>query len=681
VSILTTYWLVTSSGSYKDHLEKLHKVLTRLKTTGFQANVCKCFFVEAKLDYLGYWLTRDSIQPQPKKVEAILHLSPPKTKCQLRHFLGMINDYYRGMWQCRSHYSAPLTGLVSKNVKFVLGAEQQQVFDRIKKVISRETLLAFPDFNKEFHIYTDASDHQLGAVIMQDSKPLAFYSRKLNSAQKRYTTGEQELLSIVETLKEFKNILLGQKLIVHTDHKNIVYGNLSNDRIARWRLLLEEYGPTYVHIKGTDNIVADALSRMEADFDAPMPSADNTTEMANAFSKEKDESFPMSPKLIAKCQKEDKTLAKKISSDAKTAYSVKTVEGLDLIQHQGKIYAPNALQRRIVAWYHEYLVHPGQTRLEATIRAIFTWPNLRAHVHEFCRTCKKCQLSKKQRKKYGHLPPKEAETTPWKRVNVDLIGPYKVKSPKDPKGKEPKQLRALTMIDPVTGWFEIKAIMKPDSATVMDAFHEAWLCRYPRPEQIGFDNGSEFKDVFAAMCKNYGVKEKHSTSHNPQSNGVIERIHQVVGNSLRTFQLESAALNEDDHPWTPYLASVAWAVRSTHHTILDATPGQLVFGRDMVLPIQFQADWARIKLRKQETIDKSNAQENAKRIEHDYQVGDKVLLNRPGIIRKMSQPRKGPYEIIKVHTNGTVRIRRGSRRHITEQVNIRRLQPYFERSN
>ena len=233
------------------------------------------------------------------------------------------------------------------------------------------------------------------------------------------------------------------------------------------------------------------------------------------------------------------------------------------------------------------------------------------------------------------------------------------------------------MIDPVTGWFEIKAIVKTDAETVMLAFHEAWLCRYPRPEQIGFDNGSEFKDVFSATCKHYGIKEKHPTSHNPQSNGVIERIHQVVGNSLRTFQLESATLNEDD-PWTTYLASVAWAVRSTFHTVLNATPGQLVFGRDMVLPIQFQADWARIKLRKQETIDKSNKQENAKRIAHTYTVGDKVLLEKPGIIRKMSQPRTGPFEIIKVYTNGTVRIRRGN---VTEQVNIRRLTPYFERSN
>jgi hypothetical protein len=102
---------------------------------------------------------------------------------------------------------------------------------------------------------------------MQEEKPLAFYSRKLNSAQTCCTTGEQELLSIVETLKKFRDILLGQQLIVHTDHLNILYGKLLNDRITRWRLLLEEYGPKYVHIAGKNKIVLDALSRLEKEED------------------------------------------------------------------------------------------------------------------------------------------------------------------------------------------------------------------------------------------------------------------------------------------------------------------------------------------------------------------------------------------------------------------------------
>jgi hypothetical protein len=150
----------------------------------------------------------------------------------------MIN-YYKDMLQKRSHILAPLTGLMSPLVKYKWGEEQQKAFDEIKQKVSQETLLAFPDFEKEFHVYTDASNKRLGAVIMQEGKPLAFYSRKLNSAQTRYITGEQELLSIVETLKEFRDILLDQQAIVHTDHLNILYGKLSNDLITRWRLLLE----------------------------------------------------------------------------------------------------------------------------------------------------------------------------------------------------------------------------------------------------------------------------------------------------------------------------------------------------------------------------------------------------------------------------------------------------------
>ena len=154
--------------------------------------------------------------------------------------------------------------MVSNKVKFVWDDTCQKAFNKIKEVISRETLLAFPDFEKEFHIYTDASNYQLGAVIMQDDKPLAFYSRKLKDAQKKYTTGKKELLSIVETLKEFKNILWGQKLIVHTDHKNILYDKMASERVCRWRTMLEEYGAEFVHIAGEHNVIADALSRLDA---------------------------------------------------------------------------------------------------------------------------------------------------------------------------------------------------------------------------------------------------------------------------------------------------------------------------------------------------------------------------------------------------------------------------------
>jgi hypothetical protein len=188
----------------------------------------------------------------------------PTTGKELRCFIGMVN-YYQNMWVRRSELLAPLTSMASKNVKFNWTDEHQKAFENIKKIIYIEVMLTFPDFSKPFHIYTDASDKQLGTVITEDEKPIAFYSRKLDSAQQRYTTGDQELLSIVESLREFRNILLGYKIIVHTDHKKLTYAESTSDRVMRCRLFIEEFGPEFRHIKGKHNLIADALSRLDLD--------------------------------------------------------------------------------------------------------------------------------------------------------------------------------------------------------------------------------------------------------------------------------------------------------------------------------------------------------------------------------------------------------------------------------
>ena len=131
-----------------------------------------------------------------------------------------------------------------------------------KKLVSRETLLSSPIFNEPFVIHTDASKLQLGTVISQDDKPIiAFYSRKLNSAQVNYTTTERKLLSIVEILEEFQNILLGQQIKVYIDHKNLTYKTFCTEPVMRWRLILEEYGPKLIYIQGSKNIAVDVLSR------------------------------------------------------------------------------------------------------------------------------------------------------------------------------------------------------------------------------------------------------------------------------------------------------------------------------------------------------------------------------------------------------------------------------------
>ena len=122
--------------------------------------------------------------------------------------------------------------------------------------------------------------------------------------------------------------------------------------------------------------------------------------------------------------------------------------------------------------------------------------------------------------------------------------------------------------------------------------------------------------------------------------------------------------------WTTGFSSLGYL-----YTTLQATPGQLVFGRDMLLNLKFVADWEAIKLRKQRDVDKNNSRENSLRIHHDYQVGDKVLITSNDIHRKLSCPTKGPYPIVQVYSNGTVRVQNGA---VTERINIRRCNPYTD---
>ena len=258
---------------------------------------------------------------------------------------------------------------------------------------------------------------------------------------------------------------------------------------------------------------------------------------------------------------------------------------------------------------------------------------------------------------------------PWHRVDVDMIGPLTVRTP---SGEF--TLRALTMIDPNTGWFEIKDTASATAQECMEAMDDTWLSRYPRPEYLGYDGGSEFKDTFNEMRLNYGMKRAQSTPYNPQSNGIIERVHLVLNNCLRTFELEERDL-DPINPWTPFLSAAAYAIRSTYHTTLGATPAQLVFGRDMILPMKFNADWTAIEQRRQNATNINNERENAKRAKHTYKVNDKVLLTVPGKNPKLHAPRKGPYRVSRVYTNGTVQIQRG---YVKERVNIRRLTPFFE---
>jgi hypothetical protein len=210
----------------------------------------------------------------------------------------------------------------------------------------------------------------------------------------------------------------------------------------------------------------------------------------------------------------------------------------------GKLVIPRSLQHCAVSWYHHYLQHPGKTRLEETLKAAMYWKQMCSTVRSYVKNCQSCQVNKRCSQRYGKLPTKLVTAiTPWEAVCVDLIGPYTL------HGKDGTEIdfMCLTMIDPAFSWFEVvelpvvdltptsssKTKAKPydkpkeayfdkSSSMISTLVNKTWFIRYPRCQHIIYDNGSEFKLHFEALCDSYGIKRKPTSVKNPQMNAILE---------------------------------------------------------------------------------------------------------------------------------------------------------------
>ena len=174
--------LIVPKGDFKDHLEKVDVVLNRMKKIGMQLEPKKSHFGAKSVEYLGYIVTREGLRPQPSKVNAIVTMAKPRTVKELRGFIGLVN-FYRDVWKRRAHYLAPLTSLISKKKGVVKwNPEAIKAFGNVKEICAKDALLFYPDFNKTFDIHTDSSEFQMGGIISQESRPLAYWSKQLTIA-------------------------------------------------------------------------------------------------------------------------------------------------------------------------------------------------------------------------------------------------------------------------------------------------------------------------------------------------------------------------------------------------------------------------------------------------------------------------------------------------------------------
>jgi hypothetical protein len=193
------------SNDWDHHTNLLATILLRLRENGFTINPLKCEWAVKETDRLGYWLTPRGLKPWKKKIGAILHMDSPCNATELRMLIVCVN-YYREMWPSHARILKPLTDQsgLKKKAPIKRTDEMQKVFDKMRLLMAANTLAAYPDHNKRFDVYTDASDFQLGACIIQEGRLVDYISQKLMKSQQNYTTIDKEMLSFVTTLKEFE---------------------------------------------------------------------------------------------------------------------------------------------------------------------------------------------------------------------------------------------------------------------------------------------------------------------------------------------------------------------------------------------------------------------------------------------------------------------------------------------
>lgn len=481
--------ILIASESQEQHEQHLREVFTKLKDYGLRLNPAKCQFGEAELEFLGFAINCEGCKPTIGKLEAIMNWPKPDTKNDLRRWLGMVN-FYRSSLPHAAQTQAPLhehLREVRKNDKrkIVWNPESEAAFEKIKKDMAEVITLAHPCVNAETRLITDASDTGMGAALEQSIdghwKPLGFFSRKFSPTQQRYSAYDRELTAMYEAIKHFKYMMEFLDVTMVTDHKPLTFAlSQKTDELLKRQQrqigFISQYVKRIQHISGEENVVADALSRVDS---INMPTM-------------------LSFEEIAKEQASDDEL-KDIHNSGGSALKLRRIDlgdaGIeiwcDTLEKQIRPFVPETLRNRIFQLFHG----PSHSSSRATLRLIkskFIWPSINKDIKEWCRGCIQCQRSKTGRHVHTHPAKFDLPSARFKHVHMDIIGPLP-----DCEGYR----YCLTLIDRITKWPEAVPLKNISAQTVCRAFVDQWISRYGSPVTLTTDQGAQFEARLFVRCR------------------------------------------------------------------------------------------------------------------------------------------------------------------------------------
>lgn len=617
-------------GESKSELkERLTKTLDRCKQINLTLNSDKCEFCVQQVSYVGHILTPEGVKPDGDKIRAIAEMPPPTDKKGVERLLGTVN-YLAKFVPNMSTITQPIRNLLQKDVVFEWSAEQEKAFTDIKEILTAEPgpVLTYYDVTKPVTVSCDASQSGLGAVLMQEGKPIAYASRSMTSVETRYAQIEKELLSVLFSLERFHQYTYGKEVHVENDHKpleQIVKKSLNSapPRLQRMLLRLQRYDYKLTYKPGKQLVVADALSR------AALPeceSAENMETELSCYVHSIISNLPVSDSKLEEiresAENELNTLQSviqtgwpdnkwKLPSDVNEFWNhrdeLSVIDGIVMKGEQ--IVIPPSLRKEMLQKIH--MGHLGIEKCRQRARDVIFWPGMSAQIADLISSCDICLENRNSNQKEPMIP-SQVPTLPWEMVATDLF---------HWEGSD-----YLIVVDAYSRYFEIAKLEDTKSSTVI--LHlKSVFARHGVPKEVKSDNGPQYSArEFQKFSQEWGFTHVTTSPYHSQANGLAEKSVQIVKRLLTKARADGK---------DPYLGLLEY-----RNTPVDniGSPAQMLMGRRLRSVLPTTTKQLRPRTVKSSTV-QAKLRLKQKRQRRYYDDGAKQLppLNKGETIRVQQQ--------------------------------------------
>ena len=584
--------LLIATDTVEEHLEILREVLNRLRAAGLKLKLAKCDFLKREIVYLGHIISESGVRVNPAKIKAISDFPEPKTKKNIKQFLGL-SGFFRRFVRGFSTIAAPLTDVLKEDVPFSWGEKERSAFMKLKDALGQPPVLRFPNFDLPFIVVTDASDLGMGACLMQkwgkNIHPVAFFSRKWKTRspdETKLSVVDKEAYAVVAALQHFRYMILGYNVTVFTDHKPLLElfnkPNISPRR-ARWFVTINDFSPKFEYIEGKSNLVADSLSRNIQDEDLGVYVVEGQQVEWNeqlVIQEQDTDEICFRAKQFLRGHLRDKKyrlptsglelsgnlLVRRINFRTRSASEDETIQ----------VVVPRKLVSTALRIVHELMGgdHCGVDRTYAQARKRYFWKGMYADIKNYIKNCGVCNSCKPSGGSFTGVASYPIPSKPFERVHMDLLAHF------CESGMGNKHL--LVIIDELTRYTEIYPIKNKTAEEVAIGFFNGFICRHGVPRVVVSDNGREFVNkIFDSLSELMKIKRVNILPYRPEANGVCERANRKILEALRT------TVGGQDPNWDRFIDYVRFSINSALNESIGMSPHEALYGVEVRNPFDF----------------------------------------------------------------------------------------------